>query len=250
MVSLNTQSPMSCSLPSSSFMAIDFSKSNVDNGVVDSPPSRGLRRSPIVSPSPLQGSLCRLRPDCSTSPTPRSSNTPHQHLYKHCTDKAPLYAPLPIQVGCASTALPFQVGNINPRSPALKYPCLKDNLWIACVDDGRQPQFVSEMKHDTSRRQHPRLEGKVHLHHSFPSKVAGIVSPRICHPCLLEEVIPCGRSNAAMEQPYAKSSASKFPLPRLKLRFSMIILFNIVTIFLSKPLHQQVGRKEEMMKAF
>ena len=33
--------------------AIDFSKSNVDDGVVDSPPSQGLRRSPIVSPSPL-----------------------------------------------------------------------------------------------------------------------------------------------------------------------------------------------------
>ena len=48
--------------------AIDFSKSNVDDGVVDSPPSRGLRRSLIVSPPPLQGSLCRPRSDRSSSP--------------------------------------------------------------------------------------------------------------------------------------------------------------------------------------
>ena len=62
--------------------AIDFSKSNVDDGVVDSPPNRGLRRSPIVLPSPLQGSLCRPRSDRSSSPTPRSSNTPHRQFYK------------------------------------------------------------------------------------------------------------------------------------------------------------------------
>ena len=150
--------------------AIDFSKSNVDNGVVDSPPSRGLRRSPIVLPSPLQGSLCRHCSDCSASPTP------HRQLYKHYTDEAPLHAPLLIQIGCASTALLFQVGNINPRSHALDYPCFEDNMWIACVDDGRQPQFVSEMKHGTDGGQHPCSKGKVYLHRSFPSKVVGIVS--------------------------------------------------------------------------
>ena len=37
--------------------AIDFSKSNVYDEVVDSPSNQGLRRSPIISPSPLQGSL-------------------------------------------------------------------------------------------------------------------------------------------------------------------------------------------------
>ena len=76
--------------------AIDFSKSNVDDGVVNSPPSRGLRRSPIVSPSPLRGSLCRPRSDRSSSPTPRSSNTPHRQLYKQCADEAPLDAVVPI----------------------------------------------------------------------------------------------------------------------------------------------------------
>ena len=51
-----------------------------------------------------------------------------------------------------------------------------------------QPQFVSKMKHGVGGGKHPRLKGKVHLHHSFPSKVASIVSPRICGPCLTEEV--------------------------------------------------------------
>ena len=76
--------------------AIDFSKSNVDDGVVDSPPSQGLRRSPIVSPSPLQRSQCRPRSDRSSSPTPRSSNTPHRQLYKQCADEAPLDAVVPV----------------------------------------------------------------------------------------------------------------------------------------------------------
>ena len=71
--------------------SIEFSKSNVDNGIVYSPPSQGLRRSPIVLPSPLQGSLYRPHSDRSSSPTPTSSNTPHRQLYKHCADEAPLH---------------------------------------------------------------------------------------------------------------------------------------------------------------
>ena len=117
--------------------AIDFSKSNVNDGVVDNLPSRGLRRSLIVSPSPLQGSLCRPRSDRSYSPTPRSSNTPHQQLYKHCVDEAPLDADVPIWVGCATAAVPVQVGSMVRTFPILDYPRLKDNLWTVYVDDGR-----------------------------------------------------------------------------------------------------------------
>ena len=108
--------------------AIDFSKSNVEDGVVDSPPSRGLRGSPIVSPSPLQGSLCRPRSDRSSSPTPRSSNTPHQQLYKHCADEAPRDAAVHVQVGCAIAVVPVQVGNMDRTFPVLDYPRLEDNL--------------------------------------------------------------------------------------------------------------------------
>ena len=35
---------------------IDFSKKSVDDGVVDSPPSRRAWRSPVLSASPLEGS--------------------------------------------------------------------------------------------------------------------------------------------------------------------------------------------------
>ena len=146
----------------------------------------------------------------------RSSNTLHQQFYKHCVDEAPLHTPLPIQVRCASAVLCFQIGNINLKSPTLDYPRVEDNLWTTCVDDSCQPQFVSEMKHGIGGGQHFCPKGKVHLSRSFLSKVVGIISPRICHPYLSEEVLPHGRSSAAMEQPHAKSSASELPLQRLK----------------------------------
>ena len=57
--------------------AIDFSKGNIDDGVVDSPPYQGPCRLPMVSPSPLQGSLCKPCLDYFASPTPRPLNTPH-----------------------------------------------------------------------------------------------------------------------------------------------------------------------------
>ena len=197
--------------------AIDFSKSNVDDGVVDSPPSRGLKRSPIVSPSPLRGSLCRPRSDRSSSPIPRSSNTPHRQLYRQCVDEAPLDAVVPVQVGCATAAIPVQVDSMNRTFRVRDYPHLEDNLRMVCVDDGREPHIASEVKHGTHGGQHRRPEGKVHLHRSFPSKVGGIVSPGFCRPCHSEGVLPCGRSSGAMEQPPAKSSASGFLLWQLEL---------------------------------
>ena len=197
--------------------AIDFSKRNVDDGIVDSPPSRGLRRSPIVSPSPLHGSLCRPRPDRSSLPTPRSSNTPHRQLYKQCADEAPLDAAVPVQVGCTTAAVPVQVNSMDRMFPVLDYPRLEDNLWTVCVDDGREPHIASELKHSTSGGQHRRPEGKVHLRRSFPSKVGGTISPGFCHPYHSEGVLPRGRSSGAMEQPPAKSSASGLPLRRLEL---------------------------------
>ena len=198
-------------------MAIDFSKSNVDDGVVDSPPSRGLRRSPIISPSPLRGSLCRPRSNRSSSPTPRSSNTPQLQLYKHCADEAPLDAAVLVQVGCATTAVPIQVDSMNRTIPVRDYPHLKDNLRTVCVDDGREPHIASEVKHGTCGGLHRWPEGKVHLRCSVPSKVCDIVLPGFCCPCHSEGVLPCGRSSGAMEQPHAKSSASGFPLRRFEL---------------------------------
>ena len=197
--------------------AIDYSKSNVDDGVVDSPPNRGLKRSPIVSPSPLQGSLCRPHSDRSSSPTPRSSNTPHRQLYKQCADEAPLDVAVPVQVGCATAVVPVQVDSMDRMFPILNYPRLEDNLWMVCMDDGHEPHIASELKHGTSGGLHCRPEGKVHLCCSFPSKVGGIVSPGFCRPCHSEGVLPRGRSSGAMEQPLVKSSASGLSLRRLEL---------------------------------
>ena len=106
---------------------------------------------------------------------------------------------------------------MNRTFPVFHYLRLEDNLWTVCVDDGRQPHIVSEMKHDTSGGQHRPPEGKVHFRRSFPSKVGGIVLPGFCRRCLSEGVLPRGRSSGAMEQPPVKSSASELPLRRLEL---------------------------------
>ena len=57
--------------------SIDFSKKSVDDGVVDSPPSRGAWRLPILSASPLEDSHCIEGQHRSLSPGPPSSRMPH-----------------------------------------------------------------------------------------------------------------------------------------------------------------------------
>ena len=165
----------------------------------------------------MHGSLCRPHSDRSSSPIPRSSNTPHRQLYKHCADEAPLDATIPVQIGCAIAAVPVQVDSMNRMFPVCDYPHLEDNLWTVCVDDGREPHIASEMKHGTRGGQHRWPEGKVHLRRLVPSKVGGIVSRGFCCPRQSEGVLPRGRSSGAMEQPPAKSSASGFLLRRLEL---------------------------------
>ena len=66
--------------------AIDFSKKSVDNGVVDSLPSRGAWRSPVLSASPLEGSHRIEGRHRSPSPGLPSSRTPHRQLYKCVVD--------------------------------------------------------------------------------------------------------------------------------------------------------------------
>ena len=58
--------------------AIDYLKGNIDDGVVDSPPSRGPERTPLYSPSPLkQVSSSHWR---SLSPTPRTNGATSSKL--------------------------------------------------------------------------------------------------------------------------------------------------------------------------
>ena len=67
--------------------AIDFLRKNVDDRVVDSPPSRGPWRSLMLSASPLQGSHRVSGRHRSSSSTPAPSRMPRWQLYKRCMDE-------------------------------------------------------------------------------------------------------------------------------------------------------------------
>jgi hypothetical protein len=56
--------------------AIDFAKGNVEDGVVNSPPSRDGARLPVCSPSPLRGYGSTPTRQYSCSPTKRTLHTP------------------------------------------------------------------------------------------------------------------------------------------------------------------------------
>ena len=76
-----------CSATDAASAAIDFSKGSVDDGVVDSPPSRGPVRTPICSPSPLKQATSTAVRSRSHSPNPRSKSTPHRKLYRGSADE-------------------------------------------------------------------------------------------------------------------------------------------------------------------
>ena len=61
--------------------AIDFSKGNVEEGVVDSPPSRRVPRTLVCSPSPLKWIASTPSWMCSQSPTQRTEFTLNRKLY-------------------------------------------------------------------------------------------------------------------------------------------------------------------------
>jgi hypothetical protein len=60
---------------------VDFAKGNVEDGVVNSPPSRGASRSPVCSPSPLRGCDWIPTGQCSCSLTEQTIRTPQRQLY-------------------------------------------------------------------------------------------------------------------------------------------------------------------------
>ena len=71
-----------CSATDAASAAIDFSKGSVEDGVVDSPPSRAFMKTPVCSPSPLkQGTSMAVR-GRSHSPNQRMESTPHRKLYE------------------------------------------------------------------------------------------------------------------------------------------------------------------------
>jgi hypothetical protein len=56
--------------------AVDFAKGNVEDGVVNSPPNRGVGRLPVCSPSPLRGCGWTPTGQCSCSLIERTVHTP------------------------------------------------------------------------------------------------------------------------------------------------------------------------------
>jgi hypothetical protein len=56
--------------------AVDFAKGNVEDGVVNSPPSRDAARLPVCLPSPLWGYGSTLTRQCSFLPTKGTIRTP------------------------------------------------------------------------------------------------------------------------------------------------------------------------------
>jgi hypothetical protein len=55
---------------------VDFAKGNVEDRVVNSPPSQDAARLPVYSPSPLQGYGSTPTRQCSCSPTKETICTP------------------------------------------------------------------------------------------------------------------------------------------------------------------------------
>jgi hypothetical protein len=70
------------------FATVDFAKDNVEDGVVNSPPNHGVGRSPVCSPSPLQGCGWIPTGQRSCSLTEQIIYTPQRQLYS----KPPIYS--------------------------------------------------------------------------------------------------------------------------------------------------------------
>ena len=108
---------------------IDFSRKNMNNGVVESPPSRGPWRSPILLASPLEDSHCIGGRHHSPSPRPPSSRTPHRQLYKRCMDDVLGNAFVHSHVQCSSAPGRIFVHAIHPRCTMMDHLRVKDNLF-------------------------------------------------------------------------------------------------------------------------
>ena len=74
---------MMCSATDAASAALDFSKGNVEDGVVNSPPSRGAVRTPLCSLSPLKQAQSSRREVGLSSPNSRNQITLNRELYAH-----------------------------------------------------------------------------------------------------------------------------------------------------------------------
>ena len=161
--------------------AIDFSRKSVDDGVVDSPPSRGAWKLPVLSTSPLEGSHRIEGRYRSPSPGLPSSRTPHRQLYKCCVDDVSGNASMHSLVQCSSTLGRICVHAIHPGCATVNHLRVEDNLFVASRAAVVLLHSISEMKGVGGEREHPRLEDTIQMCSSIASELE----------CALEARIPC-----------------------------------------------------------
>ena len=198
--------------------AIDFSKKDVNDGVVDSPLSQGPWRSPVLSASPLQGSPCvgRRHRSPSRSPHRSPSRTPHRQLYKHCTSEGLLHASGHFDLQCVSAAVCAPSHDIRPRCPVLDDLRVEDNQPSISSDEELPLQTMIEAEVVGARCEHPRLEDTHQLLTSFCSDVQHVVGPEIPRPTHSHEVVPLQQRSIVWSQLQATSLGSGLPLRRPK----------------------------------
>ena len=171
---------------------VDFSKKDVNDGVVDSPLSQGPWRSLVLSASLLQGSPCVARrhrsPSCSPHCSP--SRMPHRQLYKRSTDEGPLHASVHFDFQCVCALVCTPSHNIHPRCPLLDDLQIKDNLPSISLDEELPLQSMIETKVVGARGEYPRLKDTVRLLTSFCSNVHHVVGLGIPRPTHSHEVVP------------------------------------------------------------
>ena len=172
--------------------AIDFSKKDVNDGVVDSPPSRGPWRSPVLSGSPLQGSPCvgRRHRSPSRSPHRSPSRMPHRQLYKRCTGEDSLHVFGHFDLQCVSALVCAPSHDIHTRCPVLDDLRVEDNQPSISLGEGLPLQSMIETEVVGARCEHPRLEDTRQLLTSFCSDVQHVVGLEIPHPTHSHEVVP------------------------------------------------------------
>ena len=161
--------------------AIDFSRKSMDDGVVDSPPSRGAWRSPVLSASPLEGSQRIEGRHRSPSPRPPSSRTPHRQLYKCVVDNVSVNASMHSHIQCYSAPGRVCVHAIHPRCATVNHLRVEDDQFAASGAAVVLVHSVSELKGVGGEGEHPCLEDIVY--------VLSSVAPDL--ECALEARVPC-----------------------------------------------------------
>ena len=132
-------------------VVVDFAKGNIEDGVVNNPPSRGAGRLPVCSPSPLRG--CDWTPTRQRSCllTEKTTHTPQRQLYS----KPPKY-----NVEDAKEIDPMHFDKEVRVHPASK--------------------LLESLSHGPSRHQLPEKRGRLHRTQSLTRQPFLQLSTRGC----------------------------------------------------------------------